>query len=133
MKTLPSIWREPMFIGACVIAVLIVVSVYVVGQFYFNNEYEMTPARRTTPTPAATSPDIQEEADSTSATQTETDTDSSDSLNTSDSAVEAEDPDLKSDVVANTNDTNVEVVTSERVSPFGFGPYLKYRMAFHHI
>jgi hypothetical protein len=110
--------------------VLIVVSVYVVGQFYFNNEYEMTPARRTTPTPAATSPDIQEEADSTSTTQTETDTDSSDSLNTSDSAVEAEDPDLKSDVVAN---INVEVVTSERVSPFGFGPYLKYRMAFHHI
>jgi hypothetical protein len=73
MKTGFSIWREPIFIGACVIAVLGVVAVYIVGGLYFKDDYEITPVKsRTTPTPVVTSPSVVEEGDSTSVPQTET-------------------------------------------------------------
>ena len=73
MKTRLSIWREPIFIGACIIAVLFVVAVYIWGGLYFKDDYEITPVESiTTPTPVVTSPSVAEEDDSASVPQTET-------------------------------------------------------------
>ena len=100
MKTRFSIWREPIFIGACVIAVLGVVAVYIVGGLYFKDNYEITPVKsRTIPTPVVTSPSVVEEGDSTSVPQTETEDEVSeteeigeligDEVNTTDSVVDS--------------------------------------------
>ena len=73
MKAPFRIWREPIFIGACIIAVLGVIAVYLVGGLYFKDDYEITPVERITPpTPIVTSPSVEAEGDSTSVPQTET-------------------------------------------------------------
>ena len=109
MKAPFRIWREPIFIGACIIAVLGVVAVYIVGGLYFKDDYEITPVERITPpTPVVTSPSVEEAGDSTSVPQTETEEGISeteeigepigDEVNTADSVVDL--TDTVDDVIA---------------------------------
>ena len=113
-----------MVIGASVLAVLFVVSMYVVGLFYFKDEYEIAPEKSvTTPTRDATSLSFEAEGNSTSVPQTETGAVSAKASDSADSETIEEMLHSESDVVSDTSDTHVEAVFSKRVSPFGFGPY----------
>lgn len=124
MKNSPSIWCSPMVIGASVLAVLFAVSMYVVGLFYFNDEYEITPEKSVTaPTRDVTSLSFEAEGNSTSVPQTETDAASAKASDIADSETIEAVLHSESDVVSDTSNTHVESVSSKRVSPFGFGPY----------
>lgn len=109
MKASLGIWREPIFIGACIIAVLGVIAVYILGRLYFKDDYEMTPVESvTSPTPFVITPSVEEAGDSTSVPQTETEEGISeteeigesigDEVNTADSVVDL--TDTVDDVIA---------------------------------
>lgn len=109
MKASLGIWREPIFIGACIIAVLGVIAVYILGGLYFKDDYEMTPVESVTSrTPIVITPSVDEPGDSTSVPQTETEEGISeteeigesidDEVNTADSVVDL--TDTVDDVIA---------------------------------
>ena len=129
MKTRLSIWREPIFIGACIIAVLGVIAVYIVGGLYFKDDYEITPVENvTTPTPVVTPPFVEAEGDSTPVPQTTTAVvapESEEAVSIDETkGIDTADTFFPLDIASEEGTTEV------RVSPYGFGPYPEVPVGF---